>query len=222
MRSRTRVRAGRLEVAEREYDLAAPCYRVWRVPRELVLVRRMRSRLLARARGDVLEVAAGPGENLARYPLGCRVTATDLSAGMLAAARRRLRRGGVRLLRMDAHALRFPGASFDTVVSAFSLCSLPDPLGALQEMRRVCRPDGRVLLLQHGASDREWIRRLQDLRAIWWTGRRGCRGNRRHLDLLRRADLEVVAVRRSLLGVFYEIEARPSPTAHGELDDATG
>jgi Methyltransferase domain len=101
--------------------------------------------------GEVLEVAIGTGLNLAFYPDGVRLTGVDLSPAMLGIARQRARELGmeVDLREGDAQGLSFPDESFDTVVCTLSLCGIPDDRKAVAEMKRVLRPGGRLLLLDH-------------------------------------------------------------------------
>ncbi len=108
----------------------------------------------SRATGHVLEVAVGTGLNLPHYPDGVSLTGLDLTPEMLEIARRRAREIGreVTLKEGDAHALPFADASFDTVVCTYSLCGIPDPNRALSEMKRVLRPGGKVILVDHIAS----------------------------------------------------------------------
>ncbi|WP_017555656.1 class I SAM-dependent methyltransferase [Nocardiopsis baichengensis] len=110
-----------------------------------------RRRLCGDARGRTLEVAVGTGRSLGLYPEDTELTGVDLSPGMLDRARARAARLGVQadLREGDAQDLPFPDASFDTVVCALSLCSVQDVEQAVAEMRRVLRPGGRMLLLDH-------------------------------------------------------------------------
>lgn len=124
-----------------------------------------RQRIFDQTRGEVLEVGVGTGKNIAFYRPGTRVTAVDVSPKMLERAERRLEAerqmaagqrleaapppADVRLLLADAQAMPFPDDSFDTVVDTFVFCSVPDPVAGLREMARVCRPDGRVIMLEH-------------------------------------------------------------------------
>ncbi|MBX6378065.1 MAG: class I SAM-dependent methyltransferase [Clostridia bacterium] len=199
------------EELRRAYDRFARWYDLTEALPEWLLLRRLRRHLLGQARGDVLEVAAGTGRNLPYYPPECRLTLADLSPGMLAVARRRAERLGrpVTLHVMDAQALALPSRSFDTVVSTMSTCTFPDPVTALREMARVCRADGRVLLLEHGRSDRPWLARWQDRKAPAPARRLGCHWNRDPLALVGRAGLEVLKAQRYALGMVYLIEARP-------------
>jgi ubiquinone/menaquinone biosynthesis C-methylase UbiE len=103
------------------------------------------------ATGDTLEVAVGTGRNLPLYGEDVRLTAIDLSPGMLAVARERAATLGrpVELREADAQKLPFTDASFDTVVATLSLCSVPDLDATVAELRRVLRPGGRLVLLDH-------------------------------------------------------------------------
>ena len=193
-----------------KYDGFARKYAVMEIPQELLGVRKLRSRMLRKAKGDVLEVAAGTGINLPHYPAGCRVTAVDISPAMLAISEERSRKLGIdaAFRVMDAEALEFPDESFDTVVSTLSVCTFPDPVSALREMSRVCRRNGRILLLEHGRSDRERLGRWQDRREDRHARQLGCHWNREPLHIARQAGLDVAHYRRTFLGVFQEIEAR--------------
>lgn len=195
----------------RKYDKFARWYNVMDGLPEVLGVKRLRRRLLQRATGDVLEVAVGTGRNLRYYPRTCRIIGVDFSQAMLRIAGREADRLGLnmRLLLMDAGTLAFPDHSFDSVVSSLSVCTFPHPVAALREMGRVCRPQGRILLLEHGRSDREWLARWQDRRADRHAKKLGCRWNREPLDLVRQAGITLIAARRIFFGVFHELEAGP-------------
>ena len=116
-----------------------------------------------RAQGDVLEVAIGTGLNIPLYSPDLKVTGIDLSPEMLDIARKRaadLDRD-IDLQEGDAHKLAFDDESFDTVVCTFSLCNIPDPHQAVTEMRRVLRPGGRLVLVDHIRSSAKPIYWLQ-------------------------------------------------------------
>ena len=105
----------------------------------------------SQAVGDTLEVAVGGGRNLPFYPEGVRLTGIDFSPQMLQLTRQQAERLGRQVdLRLgDAQALELPDASFDTVVCTLSRCAIPDERRAIVEMKRVLRPGGRLLLLDH-------------------------------------------------------------------------
>lgn len=183
--------------ASRWYDFAV-------APLEVLIFRRLRSRLLKSAVGRVLEVAAGTGANLGRYPAGVNVVSVDLSPAMLAKARAH---GASEAAVMDAGRLAFRDGSFDTVVSTLGTCTFPDPVEALREMRRVCRPGGRILLLEHGRSNRQGIAAWQDRRAPKYAAHLGCWWNREPLENVRKAGLEPRVATRTFLGIVHVIEA---------------
>jgi phosphatidylethanolamine/phosphatidyl-N-methylethanolamine N-methyltransferase len=112
------------------------------------------ARLAPRDGEWILEVGVGTGLSALRYPTSCRVAAIDVSAAMLARARARLARrqvAHVALCRMDAALLAFPDSRFDAVYAPYVMNVVPEPLRVAREMLRVCRPGGRLVLLNHFA-----------------------------------------------------------------------
>jgi len=200
-----------------KYDAYAPRYDWVLGGLEWLGVRRLRRELLAGARGQVLEVAVGTGRNLEHYPPGCNLQAVDLSPGMIRFARRRAERLGlaVGFRLMDAERLDFPDGSFDTVVSTLSTCTFPDPVAAMREMGRVARPDGRILLLEQGFSDRPWLRRWQAGRVEKQFQWLGCRWDREPDQQARQAGLLVERQRRTCLGALHLLTLRPGPAPGG-------
>jgi ubiquinone/menaquinone biosynthesis C-methylase UbiE len=119
----------------------------------------------SQASGDVLEIAVGTGRNLEHYPTGVRLTGIELSEEMLAIARKRATALGVDadLRPGDAQQLEFPDESFDTVVITFALCTIPNDRAAVREARRVLRPGGKLILLEHVRSPLLPVRAVQRL-----------------------------------------------------------
>lgn len=111
----------------------------------------------------VLEIGVGTGLNLSLYPSHCDVTAIDFSAEMLVRAEERVAREGLkaRLFQMDAADLRFPDGSFDVVYAPYVISVVPDPVRVLREMARVCRPGGRILILNHFRSPGVFFSRIE-------------------------------------------------------------
>lgn len=147
--------------------------------------------------GRLLDVGVGTGRNLAYYPPGAASVGVDVSRAMLTKAKARAEGLGrpVRLAQMDATALGLRDASFDTIVATFLFCVLPDVLHppALAELRRVCRPDGRIILLEYQYSRRPWRRLPMQFLAPYVEWMYGARFDRRLAERLGRADLEVVS-----------------------------
>lgn len=157
-------------------------------------VREWRRALLSKARGDVLEIGAGTGLNLSHYLPGLgRLVLTELEAPMLGQLRAKAgSREGVELQLAGADRLPFEDQSFDTVVSTLVLCSVPDPAAALRELRRVLRPDGRFLFVEHVGSDDPRVARLQRrVEPFWKWFARGCHLTRDTASLLAAAGFEV-------------------------------
>lgn len=112
----------------------------------------------------ILEVGVGTGINVDLYPKNCTVTGIDLSSSMLEKARERVAKGGlkhVRLLEMDAVNLTFADNSFDIVYAPYLISVVPDPVAVAREMRRVCRPGGKIIILNHFRSANPIMARLE-------------------------------------------------------------
>jgi ubiquinone/menaquinone biosynthesis C-methylase UbiE len=195
----------------RKYDRFARWYDWIEGLPDLLGVSKLRQRLLRRGSGCFLEIAVGTGKNLKFYPRGSRIIALDLSPEMLNVARQRAAKLPVNIsfVLADAEALPFSEKSFDTVVSSLSACTFPNPVCAYREMARVCKPSGRILLLEHGRSDRKWLARFQDRNADKFAKPLGCHWNREPQDIAREADLKIAAKQRFFFGVFHVIEAIP-------------
>ena len=124
-------------------------------------------RLLDVKRNDhVLEVGIGTGLNLPLYPTHCHITGIDLSEEMLEKAQDKvieLGLIGVTLKVMDATVMDFGESEFDSAVATYTISAVPDPVGVLREMRRVVKPGGSIVLLNHFRSERRVVGRLEDL-----------------------------------------------------------
>jgi ubiquinone/menaquinone biosynthesis C-methylase UbiE len=155
--------ANETEKIKRIWEKRAPRYDRGIVLWEKILFGDGRGWVCSRAQGEVLEVAIGTGRNLAFYPAGVRLTGIDLSPAMLERARERARELGmeVDLREGDAQDLPFPDGAFDTVVCTLSLCNIPDDRKAVAEMKRVLKPGGRLLLLDHICAASELGRAVQ-------------------------------------------------------------
>lgn len=174
------------------------------------LFRDTRSWTCSQATGEVLEVAIGTGLNLAHYPTDVTLTGIELSAAMLEIARRRARAldRAVDLRIGDAEALDLPEAAFDTVTCTFSLCAIPDHRAAINEMIRVLRPGGRLLLADHVASSSAPLRAGQRLLELATVPIGGEHFLRRPIEHVHAAGLAIEHHDRFARGVVERVAAR--------------
>ncbi|WP_295123239.1 class I SAM-dependent methyltransferase [uncultured Leifsonia sp.] len=180
---------------------------------ERTMLHGSREWVAARARGRVLEVAVGTGRNLPYYSRDVSLVGIDLSPEMLAIARTRAAevRVDADLRQGDAEALPFEDSSFDTVVCALALCSIPRPQVALGEMARVVVPGGSVVLVDHTRSDRAIVFAGQWLMERFTIPIEGEHLTRRHRAEVEAAGLEVVEHERLRSGAVERIRAtRPA------------
>jgi ubiquinone/menaquinone biosynthesis C-methylase UbiE len=168
-------------------------------------------RLFARMQGRCLMLATGTGGDFHHFPPGLDVVAIDISAGMLERARPRAAEypGRLTLARMDARRLAFPDATFDTVVSVCTFCSVPEPVRGLRELRRVLSPSGRILLFEHVRSRWTPIAVMQDLLTPI-TRRFGPDMNRDTATNVARAGFRIVREESVYLDVVWAWEAEPA------------
>src|SRR5246127_3738691 len=179
-------------------------YERWIVPRllELAMQNRLldhyRHQTIASARGLVFEVGVGSGVTLPLYrPAVTQVVGLDPSPQLLRLASRRAADAvvPVSLLRGSAEQDPFADAVFDTIVMTWTLCSIPNPIAALTEMRRVLRPGGRLIFVEHGLSPEIRVVRWQHRLTPWWkriSG--GCHLDRKMDDLIRAAGFQIDAI----------------------------
>lgn len=197
----------------RRWDRKARLYALLTASMErMVGLARGRAWVLERVpKGRVLEVGAGTGKNLPLYPEGSVMIATDLSQGMLARAlqKARQRPGRVRFVITDAEDLAFKDGVFDAVVATCVFCSVPDPVRGFGELRRVLKPGGRVILLEHMRPG-GLLGKVFDLLDPIVSHLVGPHVNRRTLDNIRKAGL-VPAEERNVFSDWVKvIMARPA------------
>ena len=161
---------------------------------------RLRMELLAQVHSEVLELGIGTGLNLRHYPK----TVTGLHAvdpanllPKIVMARSTSQSFPIRIQHVTAESLPYAPQSFDFAVSTWTLCTIPDPVKALREVRRILKPDGMFLFLEHGRSEDERIAAWQDrLNPIQNIIGCGCNLNRRIDQLIIQADLKIMTLDR--------------------------
>jgi phosphatidylethanolamine/phosphatidyl-N-methylethanolamine N-methyltransferase len=182
----------------RVYEKQASWYDLWFGPTlhhgRLVAIERMG----IRSGDDILEVGVGTGINTSLYPRDCHITGIDFSSQMLDKARDRVRQKGlrhVRLLEMDATHLTFADDSFDIVYAPYLVSVVPDPVQVAREMRRVCKPGGKIVILNHFRSANPILSRLE--RAISpFTVHIGFKSDVDLPGFLAQADLQPVSIQK--------------------------
>ena len=191
-------------------DKSAPRYDRQIAFFERVLFAEGRQWACSQARGEVLEIALGTGRNLPHYPPGTRLKGIELSPEMLSIARRRAADLGVEadVRQGDAQALEFADESFDTVVITLGLCTIPDDRAAVREARRVLRPGGRLVLLEHVRSPAAPVRAIQRLLDPLSVRFAGDHLVREPLDNLAAESFEIEAVQRLKGGIVERVTAR--------------
>ena len=201
-------------------------YDRWVLPPVLDLVMRQcqlqkyRREVVAAASGRVLEVGVGSGLNFPLYGRQVEIVfGIDPSPGLLAIARRRAVVAGIHADFLLGSAIAIPLAdnTIDTVVMTWTLCSIPDPFAALREMRRVLKPDGRLLFVEHGLSPEPHVERWQHrLTPVWRHIAGGCHLDRKMDDLIRSAGFDLMGIRTEYaqgprtMAYMYEGCAKPA------------
>jgi ubiquinone/menaquinone biosynthesis C-methylase UbiE len=181
--------------------------------REVLLgVAKKRKKLFAQAAGNVLDVGCGYGINFPYLTKADHITGMDFSPVMLAKARSLIRssRANIDLREGNAEALDFADNTFDTVISTLSTCSFYDPVKALQEMRRVCKPDGKILLIEHGRSTWGWVGKYQDRHVHEQIETGGRRWNQEPQESIKQSGIQILHADRALAGIFHTITASPA------------
>jgi ubiquinone/menaquinone biosynthesis C-methylase UbiE len=170
----------------------------------------IRKNLIQHAQGEVLEIGSGTGLNFPFYEQAEKVFAIEPEPSMRDRSLSRAKQACVPIdvVLAGAEELPFKDNSFDTVVGTLVLCTIPNPLMALEEVKRVCKSDGKILFLEHVKLDRPLLGRMQDwLTPIWKHLCDGCHLNRNTLEMVNHAGFKVVRINRYYKNIFVEIEA---------------
>ncbi len=199
------------EIAKRRYNRIAPLYDLMEGLIERSRYSKWRDLLWSKVEGThILEVGVGTGKNFPYYPADAEITAIDFSEKMLKRAKDRAskQKVKVRLQQMDVQNLEFEDNTFDTVVASFVFCSVPDPVRGLREVKRVCKPGGRVVLLEHVLSANRILGWLMNLANPLVVRMNGANINRRTVENVAKSGLVVEQVSDLGSGIVKLIEAR--------------
>ncbi len=199
------------EITKRRYNRIAPLYDLMGSLVDRSRYGRWREILWSKVEGThILEVGGGTGKSFPYYPTGAEITAVDLSEEMLTRARDKASRQKVKvhLEQMDVQNLEFEDSRFDTIVASFVFCSVPDPVRGLMEIERVCKPGGKVALLEHVLSANHILGWLMNLANPLVVRMVGANINRRTVNNVIKSGLVLEQVTDLRAGVFKLIEAR--------------
>ena len=171
-----------------------------------------REKLLSSVKGKVLEVAVGAGANFQYYPRGVEVTAVDFSGEMLKKAKAAAIEEGMdaQFIHSDVESLSFEDYSFDTIISTLSLCGYENPTIILNLMNKWCKPDGQILLLEHGKSSNALIGYLQTM--LNPLNRRviGCEIDRDILRIIESSSIQIDRMEHYLTNMVHLVWAKPN------------
>ena len=197
---------------ERVFDKLAPRYDRSMLRCERFFLGHGREWASKLAQGEVLEIAVGTGLNLAHYPPSARVLGIDLSGAMVRVARDRIAAAGladrVRVEVGDVQVLDLPDETFDTVVSTYTFCTIPDPASAAKEAFRILRPGGRFLLVEHGPSANRVICGAQKVLDPLFVRFQADHITRNPVPYVEGAGFQVGEVQRSRAGIVFRVVAR--------------
>ena len=199
------------EVARKRYDRLAVFYDASEAIVERLGYSRWRKLLWSKVEGSgILEIGVGTGKNFPYYPSHVEMTAIDFSSRMLKRARDKARKQElqVQLQQMDVQDLSFEDNVFDTVIASFVFCSVPDPVRGLIETERVCKPGGKVVLLEHVRSANRILGRLMDFANPLVVRMMGVNINRPTVNNVIKSGLVVERVTDLRAGIFKLIEAK--------------
>ena len=203
------------EIAEKRWNRTASFYDYMMVFMERIRLRKYRRLLWSRVESSrVLEIGVGTGKNFPYYPTDAGIDAIDFSEKMLERANNRAKKQKIKvhLQQMDVQNLDFADNTFDTVAATLVFCSIPDPVRGIREVERVCKPGGKVILLENNFSSipvLAWFVKLANplvMRIL------GADFNRNPVDNVAKSDLIVEKVTDLGRGLWKLIEARKKPS----------
>lgn len=177
---------------------------------ELIILKKLRRRIISGLKGKILELGIGTGRNLSFYSSDCEITGIDFSNEMLKIAKRRAKLLGKRakFVMGDVHKLPFGKGKFDYAVDTLGMCTYSNPIAVLKEMKRVCKKNGKIILIEHGKSSFWFVRKIQKLLRKGHLNRIGCDLLRNPHNIVLDSGLKIEKVERKLFGIIYIVEIR--------------
>ncbi|WP_242694643.1 class I SAM-dependent methyltransferase [Pseudogracilibacillus auburnensis] len=171
-----------------------------------------RKDLLKNLQGNILEVGVGTGANLSYYPSNVHVTGIDFSPKMLMKAYEKIDKAEVKVVlrEMDAQDMDFPDNTFDAVVSTYVFCSIPNPVKGFKEIRRVVKPEGKIVMLEHMRSENVVAGKILDLMNPLTVRIVGANVNRKTIENIEKAGLRIEQQKYLMTSIMRKIIISPN------------
>lgn len=184
------------EKIRRRYNRAARFYDLLEKPMGIMVLKKWRMEVMKDLEGKVLEVGVGTGKNIEYYPEGIDITAIDFSEKMLERAKEKAKRFNkeVNLIQMDVQDMKFPDDAFDTVFTTCVFCSVPDSIKGLKEIRKVCKPTGKIIMIEHVRSEKKVLGLIMDALNPLVVNTYGANINRRTIENIHKSGYTNVEV----------------------------
>ena len=181
---------------EAKYNFISKFYDILDFPFEVFRYKKIRQISWKRCTGKILDAGIGTGRNIPFYPKNSEVYGIDISRGMIAQAIKRAKKFNkkVKISKMDMTHTNFPNNYFDTVVATFLFCVIPDILQpkALKEIKRVCKTDGKIILLEYEYSKKPVRKFIMKILAPYVEMLYGARFDRKTLDYIKNENFEII------------------------------
>ena len=194
------------EAIKKRYDRISTVFDLLEKPME-VFSSHWREEIISEVYGKVLEVEVGTGKNIPYYPESVDLIAIDFSKKMLDKAKAKFQNSGkkVKLIEMDVQKMDFPDNSFDCVLTSCVFCSVPLPVDGLKEIRRVCKPEGKIVMLEHVRSNHKAVGTFMDIINPVPLYLYGANINRDTIGNLKKAGFNQITVTDLWLDIFKKI-----------------
>jgi ubiquinone/menaquinone biosynthesis C-methylase UbiE len=184
------------EKIKKRYNRASIIYDIFESPMEMMALKKWRVDLMKDIKGKVLEIGVGTGKNIPYYPDDMDITAIDFCEKMLNKAKLKAEalNKKVKFYNMDAELMEFHDNTFDTVFTTCVFCSVPDPVQGLKEIKRVCKPGGKIIMIEHVRSEKKVLGLIMDLFNPLVVNSYGANINRRTVNNIEKAGFSRVNV----------------------------
>lgn len=196
------------EKIKKRYNRIASVYDIFEQPMELMLFKKWRTEVLSSLKGKCLEVGVGTGKNIPFYPDDIDMTAIDFSEKMLEKAKDKAyaMKRNINFFHMDVQNMDFKDNTFECVFTTCVFCSVPDPLKGLMEIKRVCKPDGKIIMIEHVRSEKKVIGLIMDIFNPITVNLYGANINRKTVENVRNAGFTQVKVTNLAGEIVKKIE----------------